>query len=489
VWVKREKIEITARHHIIILGCLVMLAAIVRFAFVAMTDIPISDPWRHMLLVRNIRNGVGFSLFDAQPYIWYNPLWYYLCAAAVTPAGIKWVSATFSTLAVPLFAIFLYKRGSADWKAAIAGGLLMALFGPMVHFTCQLGAEAFAIFLLGLALAISVLGSGWVSGLFSGIFLGLSLSARLQFSFDALLFLPICKKRWRGVAFLAGAALPLGIEWWRHHVVISRYPFVFTWDGIATRSEDYNFISTLVAQLHPTVAEATRMLYEKILPLPQWFYSHHRFRWEILLFIALGVACVLASKRISLILPTFATIVYFIFFDHTFSSRFFRIWLGLFPVLIIGIAVVASRFSGDKPSWRWPLLLVIVLAISLTGVVELKPKEMIPIEMATPTAELLTDNHYMVNSGFYHPEILVYRFPEKRFIGMPLQVAHFEEFRQHFPEYKAIIWHGFNVQTDLFKYLEQSDEYSPTVQGSSSSGYPYLVVRAHDDLSSDSPKR
>jgi hypothetical protein len=95
----------------------------------------------------------------------------------------------------------------------------------------------------------------------------------------------------------------------------------------------------------------------------------------------------------------------------------------------------------------------------------------------------------MVNSGFYHPEILVYRFPEKRFIGMPLQVAHFEEFRQHFPEYKAIIWHGFNVQTDLFKYLKQSDEYSPTEQGSSSSGYPYLVVRAHGDLSSDSPKR
>jgi hypothetical protein len=487
--VQRENNEITLGQLMVIFGFFLTLAAILRFVFVALTTMPTADPWRHMLLVKNIRDGVGFSLFDGQPYIWYTPIWYYLCAAVTTPEGIKWISATFSTLAVPVFVFYLYKRESADWRAAIVGGLLMALFGPMIHFTCQLGAEAFAVFLLVLALAISVFGRGWISGLTSGVFLGLSLLARFQFAFDALLFLPMFRRRWRGAAFLAGAALPIGIEWWRHHAVISRYPFVFTWDGIATRSQDYNFISTLVTQLHPTVGEALRMLHQRILPMPQWLYSHDRLRWEILLFLAVGVGCVLATKRISLILPALTTIIYFVLFDHTLSSRFFRIWLGLFPVLFVGIAETASRFAGGRPSYRWPLFFIVALAISFTGIVELKPKEMMPIEVATPPAELLADSHYMVNSGFYHPEILAYRFPDKRFIGMPLHPEIFKEFRQHFPEYSAVIWHGFNLQTDLFEYLQRSGEYSLTGRGTSVSGYPYLIVRLNDDFSSSSPKK
>src|SRR5262249_30266012 len=135
-------------------------AAFTRILFTALTELPSADPWRHLALVRNIRAGAGFTLYAEQPYIWYSPVWYFL-AAIVPPESIGWVAAGFSTAAAPLFAGYLWRSEGKDLKAALAGGLLFALFGPLVRFTCQFGAEAFAIFLLCASLLLStVAGSG-----------------------------------------------------------------------------------------------------------------------------------------------------------------------------------------------------------------------------------------------------------------------------------------------------------------------------------------
>jgi hypothetical protein len=464
----------------IAITCLALLAvaAVVRVLFVHAMELPHSDPWRHLILLRNVHEGLGFTLFAGQPYIWYSPVWYHLAAALAAPEQVKWLAAAFSTLAVPLFALYLFRLGDDDWVAAGSGGILMAAFGPMVTFTSQLGAEAFAIFLLVLALLLAAAGRGIVSGLASGLCFGLSLAARLQFVFDVLLFVPLFASRRRGGSFLVGAALPLALHWARNFGVLRSHPWVFTWDGMATRSSEYGPISTLAVQLHPAVAEATRRLYERILELPEWLYFGGRIRWEMLLFMGVALACVLASRRIWLILTALVTIFFFFFFDDTLSSRFFRIWLGLLPVLFSGVAHVASRLAGRAPSARWAVVGAGVVAITLTGLPDLRPRPAIPIEAATPPQTLLTETHYLVASGYYHPESLLFRYPGRAFIGMPLDPDQFEDFRRHFPEYRAVIWHGFHVQTELLARLTRSEGYETTRTGRNTRGYPYRIMQA-----------
>ena len=55
-------------------------------------DLSAADPWRHLQLVRNIRSGAGFTLFDGQPYIWYSPVWYYLCAGLPSWFAMDWAA-------------------------------------------------------------------------------------------------------------------------------------------------------------------------------------------------------------------------------------------------------------------------------------------------------------------------------------------------------------------------------------------------------------
>ena len=73
----------------------------------------------------------------------------------------------------------------------------------------------------------------------------------------------------------------------------------------------------------------------------------------------------------------------------------------------------------------------------------------------------------MVASGFFHPESLIYRFPHKRFIGMPLQPERFEDFRARSPEYRMILWHGFSVQNELGRYFRTSGRYEVLRSGAS----------------------
>jgi hypothetical protein len=448
------------------------LAAAVRAVFVAIQGTPIHDPWRHLALIENLRRGSGLTLFDGQPYVWYTPMWHEICA--VLPASIdpSWTAALFSTLAVPAFHGWLRRveGDEAAWTAR-AGALLLATFGPAVAYTCHYGQEALALFLTLAGLLAVAAKSGPLIAVGGGLLLGLGLVVRLNFVFNLLLVLPSLRGRRQGAALAVGIALPLSLAWWRNHRIIASFPYVFTWDGLATRSADFGPLSTLAIPLHPAVGDALRRLHQAIIPTPQWLHG------ELLLFMVCGVACVLASRRWYLIVPGVLGLIYLGLFDRTLSSNFFRIYLGLFPVLLAAIAVVAGRLRALDRPWApvaaWGLIAVTVA----TGARSLVPPDMVPLEMVTPPPALLTEKAYMVNSGFYQPESLVYRFPEKSFIGMPLYPAEFEDFRKHFPRYRFILWHDFSVQSELARYLERSGKVTVVARGTNAFGRLYVVLR------------
>lgn len=447
------------------LGAILLLVFLVAFlfrlAYTHYAGLPFADPWRHMALIRNLRDGAGFTLFADQPYIWYSPVWYYLVALITEPAGIKWVSATIGSFTVPLFSLYLFRYCGGSTRAALVGGLLMAGFGPFVAFTCQLGAEAFSMFLFVCALLAGTYSKKTSYGFISGILFGLSVAARLQISLSIFLFFSVIKRAKSRVIFLIGTSIPLFLHWLRNYQVIQNHEFIFTWDGMATHNSGYGFFSTLAVQIHPSIAKATRELYENILPLPQWLYYGESFRWEIVLFFLVTLACVLLAKRVFLVMSAFVTVAYFLFFESTLSAHFFRIWLGLFPLLFIGVAAVASKINKLSYRLSWGLAVSFAIGLLVCGVTELKSKKMISIEAATPPAKLLEYDHYMVNSGFYHPESLIYRYPSKRFVGMPLSPERFKAFRKEYPGYRILLWReSFNVQSKLFKHLKDSGQYN-----------------------------
>ena len=450
----------------------VALAAAVRAVFVAIQVTPVHDPWRQLALIQNLRRGSGFTLFDGQPYTWYTPLWHQICAMLPSRIDPSWMAALLSTLAVPAFYAWLRRvEGDAGAFTAQAGMILLATFGPVVAFTCHYAQEALALFLTMaglLSVALSVRPSVALGG---GILLGLSVVVRLNFVFNLLLALASLRGRRQGTALAVGIALPISAAWWRNHRIIESFPYVFTWDGLATRSADFGLLSTLVIPMHPAVGEALRRLHHIIVPRPEWAHG------EILLFLICGAACVLASRRWYLFLPGAFGLIYFGFFDRTLSSNFFRIYLGLFPVLLAAIAVMAGRLRAFDHRWApiaaWGLIALTVA----TGARYLVPPEMVPLEMVTPPPELLTEKAYMVNSGFYQPDAMAYRFPEKSFIGMPLDPAQFEDFRRWFPQYRHILWHDFSVQDELARYLQQSGKVTVVARGKNEYGRLYEVLQ------------
>ena len=58
------------------LAILLVIGTFVRLFFLSAQSMPRFDPWRHLLLVENLRAGRGFMLFAGQPYIWYAPFWH-----------------------------------------------------------------------------------------------------------------------------------------------------------------------------------------------------------------------------------------------------------------------------------------------------------------------------------------------------------------------------------------------------------------------------
>jgi hypothetical protein len=463
------------------LGLLTLAAALVRLGFAAVTVVPSEDPWRHMALVRNLRAGLGFTLFDEQPYLWYPPPWYWL-AALVRPEEMKWLAAGFSTLAVPLFTLYL-SRALENRRAALAGGLALGLCGPLVYYTGQLGAEAFALCLLCAALLASTASGRVVGGATSGLLFGLAVVSRPQIGLVAPLFLPLLRTARSGLALVLGAALPLAALWLRNHALLEAHPIVFTWDGVATRAGDYDLLSTLLPQLHPTIVAANAELYSHALARgPEWLFSGTgRLRIEMLALVGIGLACVLASRQRSAILAALTTVVFLGFCDRTRSSWFERNWFGLLPVLCMGLADVAGTLS--RRGWRsrrgraGVMLLTAFLAL---GAPSWKPGDFPPVEMLTPPPEFLPEDAYLVAGGFFQPEALVWRFPEKRFIGLPRDPELLNEVLRRFPTYRTMLWHPFGadyVQHALFEHLRTSPRFRFAESTVNPVNYRYLLVK------------
>ncbi len=460
------------RGHGWILAAIVGLAAAVRWSFLQQMDVPFFDPWRHLQLIENLRAGLGFTLFDGQPYLWYSPVWYALCAALPSGLGAQWPAAVLSVLSVALLYAFLHMTATEHkTRVAAAGALLMAAFGPVIAFTCHYGSESFALFLMLAALVVCARSAGALSAVIGGVLLGTALVSRMNFAFNLLLFLPLLRTFRRGLAFAAGLAAPMALTFWRNARTIHDYPYIFSWDGLATRSEDYSLLSTLVVQMQDSAQEAIRRFCERLLPGPEWL-AH----WELVLFVVCAGMFLVLSRRLSLILTGSLTVVYFLSMDRSLISNFFRINLALFPVLFMGIAVVVGSLHrrGWKPALAgWGMVALALFA----GAGHLTPKLMYPLEDVTPPPELLSEKAYMVTSGFYQPESLIYRFPDKRFVGMPLDPEDFEDFRSHYSDYEYILWHGFGVQDELGRYLVESGKYEIVRAAENMYGRTYVVFR------------
>jgi hypothetical protein len=324
------------------------------------------------------------------------------------------------------------------------------------------------------ALAVAVRGRSAVSGAAAGALFGLCLIARLHFAFSAFLFLPLFATTRRAAAFGIAAAIPLVAQWWRNHQIISGERFVFTWDGLASRGGSFSFFSELVPQLHPDVVAATGQLYRQILPLAQWYFDG-RVRWEIVLFGAIGLVCLIACRQISVMLAGFSAIAYFCFLDKTSSALFFRIWVVVLPVFMVAVADVATRYLRVRPEQRWQVMTAAVL-LTLTGVADLRPKSPLDIDAVTLAPEALTQTHYLVNSAFYHPQALIRRYPDKHFIGMPWNAADFADFQDAYPQYRSQIWHErFNIQGALLEKLRAGGEFTET-RVANRLGHGYLLL-------------
>jgi hypothetical protein len=231
-----------------------------------------------------------------------------------------------------------------------------------------------------------------------------------------------------------------------------------------------------VLQLHPAIREGLKRLHAQIVPVPEWIKGPDGIAWGPLSFMVLGVACLLACRRWHLLLAGLTTLGYYLFLDGSRSSNFFRIWLGLFPVLLAAVAVVAARVARSRLRGGALAAWGLVAAALLSGAGFLQPQTIGPVELVTPAPELLVEEAYLVNSTFYHPESLIFRFPEKRFVGMPLDPGQFEEFRGSFPSYRFVLWHDFSVQDALLDYLLGAGGYGVVRTGANPYGRRYAVL-------------
>jgi hypothetical protein len=414
---------------------------VARLTYLTFLDVAPYDPWRHLQLLDNLRAGLGFTLFDGQPYLWYSPVWHVFLAALPEVFRPDWAATLLSALAVPLFYGFL--RSAESRNVALTGALVFALCGPVVRFTCHYGPEAFALSLTLAALWLfrSRLAVVWAAC--AGLLYGTALIARMNFLFVAPMFAPGLRTPARGLAFGAGAFVPLALTWWRNHTIISAHDWVFTWDGLATRSVDFTPLSTLIVQLHPAVNEGLRRLHEIIVPVPEWTRS-----WWLIVFVVLGGLAGLLARRLWIGVTIVGTLFYFLVLDNGMSSNYFRIYLVLFPAFAYCVALAGERMARSRAAG--PLLAV---AFVLAGAPMFRPPQMVPLRMTAPPAGLLEDELYLVNSGFYHPESLMRLYPDSRFIGLPIDAGQLEEFLSDYPQARKVLWHSFSVQDDVREAL------------------------------------
>ena len=469
--------------HLLYLAALLALAATIRFRFLSGFSsgaaVAEFDPWRHLTLIDNLRAGAGFTLFDGQPYIWYNSLWYRLAALFGPSRDAAFLSAGLSMLSLAVFYWFLI-RTERSTVAAVAGGVLVAAYGPLVAFTGGYGSESMTLLLMLVSCLLATFQPSRLAVAAAGVAFGVVLVSRVNFVFAGFIIWPLLKDWKQRAGFGAAAGVVLAIATWHTHAVLAEYPYVFTWDGMATRSADYNLVSTVAPQLHPAIAAATRELYLRAAALPYDFTSRGPAAAGNVVIVVLATMCVLATMRPWLIAATVTPMAYFLLFDATLSTNFYRHHLAVFPSMFIGVGVVCSRLAAGTRGLPpmavlgWPGLLLILI---LSGVSYWKPLAMPTLAMVTPTPDGLTDGHYMVYSGLYHPESLIHRYPEKKFIGMPYDPADFDAFAEHYADYRHILWRReFSVQDRLMTGLIESGRYRVVGRAASESRMAYVIL-------------
>lgn len=464
-----------ARSDRALLTVLLAVAALARAAYVVFAGQTRFDPWRHLALVRNLRDGLGFTLFDGQPYLWHGPVWHGLCSLAPAAIRSEWL-AVVASLASVVLVFALARNGIArpedGRQAAGAAGLLTALSGPVIAYTCHLGPEALALCAALFALWLCLRRRGDLAAAIAGGAFGLAVALRTNVALLFPLAVPPLGTPRRVFAFGIGGALPLLATGLRNHTILSARPWVFTWDGLATPSDSFGPLSTLVLQLHPDVAEGLRRLHERTMPVPEWIQRPDGIAWELMLLMLCGVVAVVLSRSVALLATAALTLGYTLLLDDTLSSNHFRIYLPLLPVFFLAVGRLAAAPGGSR---RLAWVLVVLMLVG--GARSFRSPRMPTIEAATPAPELLEEDAYMVASGFFHPDSLVHRFPDKRFIGMPLRPDRFDEFRAAFPGYDAILWHGYTVQSELGRHLAESTRWEVVRTGVNPAGRRYSILK------------
>ena len=464
-----------ARNDRVLLTGVLAVAAIARAAYVVFAGQTRFDPWRHLALVRNLREGPGFTLFDGQPYLWHGPVWHWLCSLAPASIRSEWLAVAASLASVALVYALAgagIARAQDRRQASLATGLLVALCGPVIAYTCHLGPEALALGAALFALWLCTAARGDLVAWIAGSAFGLAVVLRTNVALLFPLALPPLGTPRRLVAFGIGGALPLLATWLRNHSILSSHPWVFTWDGLATPSDSFGPLSTLVLQLHPDVAEGLRRLHERTMPVPEWIQRPDGMAWELMLLMLCGVLAVVLSRSAALIATTALALGYTLLLDDTLSSNHFRIYLPLLPVFFLAVGRLAA-VPGRSRSLAW----ILVALMLIGGARSFRSPRMPTLEAATPAPQLLEEDAYMVASGFFHPDSLVHRFPDKRFIGMPLRPDRFDEFRAAFPGYDAILWHSYTVQSELGRHLAESTRWEVVRTGVNSAGRRYSILK------------
>jgi hypothetical protein len=303
----------------------------------------------------------------------------------------------------------------------------------------------------------------------------------MNFGFNLFLLLPLLALLPRALSFAAGASVVLGLGWARNLQAIREHSYLFTWDGLATPASRFDPISTLSVQFHPDVTAGLRQLHDMILPVAEWLQPGPEMA-----FLALGLACVIASRRFAPALVVGSALLFFLLVDNAGSGRFFRVWTGILPALFGGIALIVeqlARWQGWKGGVAGAAL--VAAAVAAGGAAWIPPRGASAtldsragtrLEHVTPPSGLLTEERYMVNSIYYHPESLVYRFPDKEFIGLPLDAKDFDDFQRHFPEYRTLLWHEVSIQDKLLGALLRSGRFRPSRRAKNAAGRTYTVL-------------
>ncbi|HXZ86829.1 MAG TPA: hypothetical protein VEI82_15205, partial [Myxococcota bacterium] len=242
------------------------------------------------------------------------------------------------------------------------------------------------------------------------------------------------------------------------------------------RSADFDLLSTFVIQRQPDVAEALRRMHQAVVPDFEWLWGRGGVPLGPLSFMLSGFAALALCGDAWLAASGLATALYLGFADATLSSHWFRLWLGIFPPFCLAAGQVAQRAARSRSRARRAGAALLVLLLGFGAFGWLQPAPEIALERVTPPPELLQDSAYLVTSAFY-PESLSYRFPDKRFIGMPLHASEFAEFAAAFPGYDAVLWKSIGIQSELIDALTLRDGYALAGAATNRYGVKWAVLK------------